>query len=86
MAQKHQAQSDLRWFGKSDIATRMKKRELYWHVGFDDGTVEYFWAAQRVSREEYLVYSGKDDPAAPSATPKKPEVVPVLTAKRRSGA
>jgi hypothetical protein len=51
----------------------MKKRELYWHVGFDDGTVEYFWAAQRVSREEYLVYSGKDDPAAPSATSKKPK-------------
>jgi hypothetical protein len=43
------------------LSTRRQHPEHYWCAGEDDGSVQYFWDEQTVSREEYLAYSGKDD-------------------------
>ena len=45
--------NDAGWRATADAATRMQHPEEYWCVG-DDGWVQYFWAEQTVSREEYL--------------------------------
>jgi hypothetical protein len=44
----------------ADAATRAQYPDEYWCVS-DDGWVQYFWAEQTVSREEYLANSGKPD-------------------------
>jgi hypothetical protein len=51
---------DYRWRVTADAATRMQYPDEYWCVA-DDGWVQYFWAEQTVSREEYLANSGKED-------------------------
>ena len=52
--------NDPRWRETADVATRIQYPEEYWCVA-DDGWVQYFWADQTVSREEYLAHSGKGD-------------------------
>lgn len=44
----------------ADAATRVQYPEEYWCVA-DDGWVQYFWAEQTVTREEYLANSHKPD-------------------------
>ena len=49
-----------RWRETADAAMRMQYPDEYWSMA-DDGWVQYFWAEQTVSREEYLANSGKED-------------------------
>ena len=49
--------NDNRWRETADAATRAQYPDEYWCVA-DDGWVQYLWAEQTVTREEYLANSG----------------------------
>jgi hypothetical protein len=52
--------NEARWRETADAVTRMQYPDEYWCIA-DDDWVQYLWAEQRVSREEYLTNSGKGD-------------------------
>ena len=55
--------------GGLDLETRIRNPSDYWCVGpkSHGGPAFYYWGDQRVTREEYLKYSGKADCADPAA-------------------